>query len=573
MERKLSKLKMIAISAVICSFVINGFVYWQSDIHSPFVIMRDGYKLYTRVYFPASNSSDPRPVIMLRTPYDISSKNALAVAEGWTSQGYIMVMQDIRGNHGSAGVAPFSVFKDDSDVAFDTATWICAQPWCNGKIATVGASAEAFTQIACHASGAPGVIAGMIHAGAADLYDQWIYPGGCLRKNFLDAWLPGVNGMAYYPTLLQDAEKDAYWTKMSLTMGGRYVNVNTRAVHFGGWYDCFQAGTIESFMYYDHNATSYARDHQVLVMGPWYHGGLNHTGVPEYLATLNNNTAMGYDYAFGAEQVIFHEALLGESMNWTAQPRVYYILMGDPADPLADKWHTAMDWPVACTYQNWYFHSNGTLSVSAPVTPGNKSYLYDPHNPVHTGGGRTFPVSAKNTDVPITWGAYDNRPIEDGRSDIVQFTSANLTAPVVITGKLSVTLHVASNCTDTDFAVKLLDIYPNDSREIYVADGILKARYRDGFTSAAEKLMVPWKTYDLTIDMWNMAYRFSKNHRIRVSITSSNYPEYAVNPNTSGTVGSWGPRDMGSVAHAIANNTLILGQGATPSCIVLPIIL
>jgi len=535
--------------------------------------MRDGYKLYTRVYFPASNYSSPRPVIMIRTPYDITSATYTSQAigaGGWTSQGYDVVLQDIRGEHHSiSNGLPFPLFYNESNDGYDTAKWICAQPWCDGNIATVGASADAFTQIACDASGAPGVKAAFIYAGAAELYDQWAYPGGCLSKSFLDAWLPGVNGLAYYPTILQHATKDAYWTNTSLSADDRIKNVNVRAVIFAGWYDVFQAGSIETYELYAHDGSAYSQGHQVMVIGPWYHGGMNHTGVPEYMATLNTAAGIGYDKATSAEFSIFREELLGVPMNWSAQPRVMYMLMGDPSDPLADQWHNATDWPVPCTYENWYFQPNGTLSNSTPTTKANESYLYDPSNPVHTGGGRTFPASAKGTDVPITWGAYDNRPIEDNRTDILHFTSATLAAPVVITGKLNATLHVASNCTDTDFAVKLLDIYP-DGREINVADGILKARYRDGFTSANEALMVPGKTYNLTIDMWNMAYRFAAGHRIRVSITSSNYPEYAVNPNTGGAVGSWGPHDMALVPHAIANNTVLLGQGATPSCIVFP---
>jgi putative CocE/NonD family hydrolase len=351
-------------------------------------------------------------------------------------------------------------------------------------------------------------------------------------------------------------------------MDDQYEDVSVRAVHFGGWYDCFQAGTIESFMYYSHNATEYAKDHQILVMGPWIHGSMNHSGVPEYATVFNTDLSQGYTYAFEARDFIFGEALLGEAPNWAAQPRVYYVLMGDPADAAANTWHTAMDWPVASTSEQWYFYPNGNLSIAAPAA-GNISYLYDPRNPVHTGGGRAFPVQASTIDVPLTWGAFDNRPIETGRPDVLQFTSANLTSAVEIAGHLRATLNVMSNCTDTDFAVKLLDIFP-DGREIYVADGILKARYRAGFSSADEALMAPGQVYELDVDMWSMAYRFSPNHCIRVSVTSSNYPEYAVNPNSGGPVGPWGPADMGTIPFATANNTLLLGQSSTPSCIWFP---
>jgi hypothetical protein len=407
----------------------------------------------------------------------------------------------------------------------------------------------------------------VIWAGAAELYDQWVFPGGCVQKNFLDVWLPAVGGTGNYPVVLDHPTKDSYWTNTSLSTDNRFDNVNVRAVIFSGWYDVFQAGSIETYELYDHNASAYSRDHQILIIGPWAHGVQNFTGVPQY-ATLDG----GYTYMNQAEQFVFEDTLLGENVNWSAQPRVTYMLMGDPADPLADQWHTASDWPVPCTYQDWYFEPNGTLSVVSPTAATNMSYLYDPRNPLHTGGGRNYPPQAPNINVPITYGAVDNRPMDANRTDILQFTSANLTSAVTITGHLEANLRIASNCTDTDFTVKLLDIYP-DGRQIYVADGILKARYRNGFTSAAEALMAPGNTYNLSIDMWNMAYRFSPGHRIEVVISSSNYPEYAVNPNTGGPVGSYAPSDMGTtVPFDVANNTLLLGQGATPSCIVMPIV-
>lgn len=557
---------ILAIAGITTSMVVNGFLFWHSDTSGPFVRMRDGFKLYTRVYLPAgwTEANGSLPVIMLRTPYIIDSAGSVAMAKAQAASGYAVVLQDIRGRGGSAGTGSFPIFPSEQDDAYDTTSWIVSQWWCNGHIATIGASAEAYTQLACHAAGSPGVEAAMIHSGASELYDQWIYPGGCLRKNFMESWLPSVKGMSYYPTVIDNARKDAYWMQRSLTMGNQYAQVNVRAVHFGGWYDCFQAGTIESFMLYNHDATAHARDHQVLVMGPWIHGSMNHSGVPEY-ASLDG----GYTLAYQARDFLFNEALLGIPWNWTAQPRVYYMLMGDPADPAANTFHTAMDWPVPSTSEQWYFHPNGSLSITVP-SPGNHSYLYDPRDPVHTGGGRAFPVQASTiTDVPITYGAFDVRATETGRPDILKFTSGNLTSPVEIVGHLRATLNIASNCTDTDFTVKLIDIFP-DGREIYVADGILKARYRGGFSSADARTMEPGQVYDLDVDMWSMAYRFSPNHRIRVSITSSNYPEYAVNPNTGAAVGPWGPGDMGTIPFSIANNTLLLGQGSTPSCIWFP---
>jgi uncharacterized protein len=351
--------------------------------------------------------------------------------------------------------------------------------------------------------------------------------------------------------MLAHAAKDSYWNVVSVAENNNYARVNVRAVHLGGWYDCFQQGTIDSFMLYNHNATAYARDHQILVMGTMTHG-IGHKDVPEY-----NSLEYGFAYANPAKDFIYGEALFGQSRNWTAQPRVYYIVFGDPAaaatDPKVNQWRTAMDWPVASTREAWYLQPDGTLSNSTPSVAGNMSYIYDPANPVLNGGGTTFTLNC---------GAYDNQVVEN-RGDILKFTTPVLTAPVEITGRLRATLNVASNCTDTDFTAKLLDIYP-DGRQIIIADGILKTRYRDGFRPENVAFMTPGNVYTLDVDMWSMAYRFSPGHRIRVSITSSNYPEFAVNPNTGG------PVTPEFTTHFDANNTLLLGQGSTPSCIWFP---
>ena len=161
-------------------------------------------------------------------------------------------------------------------------------------------------------------------------------------------------------------------------------------------------------------------------------------------------------------------------------------------------------------------------------------------------------------------GAFDNHDVEDGRSDILKFTTPILTNPVEIIGRLNATLYITSNCTDTDFTVKLLDIYP-DGREIIVASGILKARYREGFGSADVQFMEEDTIYQLDIDMWSTAIRFVPGHQIRVSVSSSNFREFAVNDNTGGPITA----NLGGT-YNIANNTLLCGAPGQYSCIWFP---
>ncbi len=367
----------------------------------------------------------------------------------------------------------------------------------------------------------------------------------------MEHWLPAFGFSDQYAMLLAHPEKSDFWRSASLTMDKRYENVSVRAVHLGGWYDCFAQGTIDTFTYYNYFGKAYARDHQILVMGPYTHG------LPHPDATYPNNS-IGFQFAANAQAFIFNESLRGIAYDWTSQPRVYYYVMGDNAsvDPRVNEWRTSMQWPIASlTDEAWYFHPDGVLNTTAPLAPGNLSYLFNPADPVPNGGGTTY---------SLIQGARDNAQIEAGRSDILKFTTPMLSSPVEMIGRLNASLQITSNCTDTDFTAKLLDLYP-DGREIIVASGILKTRYRNGFGPTDVALMIPGQVYNLTIDLWSTAYRFMPGHRIRISISSSNYPEFAVNDNTGGPVTA-----VLGATYNIANNTLVCGAGATPSCIWFP---
>jgi putative CocE/NonD family hydrolase len=232
--------------------------------------------------------------------------------------------------------------------------------------------------------------------------------------------------------------------------------------------------------------------------------------------------------------------------------------MGDPAsnDTKVNEWRTANDWPIpGTTNQIWYFHPNGTLSTDVPQTNQNLTFIYDPANPMKSRGGTDL-MTEENLI-----GAMDQRPVEVGRTDLLNFTTPILNSPVEIVGRINATLTIASNCTDTDFFVKLMDIFP-DGKMMWIADGILKTRYRNNFYSST--LMNPGQQYELNIDMWSTAYRFVPGHKIHISVTSSSYQKYALNPNNGGVVSNILPAN-----YSIASNTVICG-GAKPSGIIFP---
>ena len=257
---------------------------------------------------------------------------------------------------------------------------------------------------------------------------------------------------------------------------------------------------------------------------------------------------------------LFQEALFNQTVDWTDQPRVYYYMMGDPAwaanDSQVDVWRTAMDWPLNTTQnQARYLQPDQTLWYTMPNSTANMSYIYNPADPHQSYGGCTLYT------VGNIIGATDERRVEYGRTDIVNFTTPILQSPIEITGQVFANLTVTSNCTDTDFYVKMMDIFP-DGREMWVKDGILKARYQDGYNST--DFLVPSQPTHLLIDMWSTAYRFEPGHRISITITSSDYPKFAVNPNTGGPVNAALPND-----YNIANNTIICG-GPDASSIIFP---
>jgi predicted acyl esterase len=539
--------------------LFGGLYYWRigrlTQVHM--VPMRDGVKLKTYVHFPVGWDGEPKGVILSRTPYNANAENMVSGYANYYAhtKGYIVVLQDLRGTGGSKG--SFPIFNSDNTDGVDTVNWIRKQSWSNGRIASIGGSAVATNQYYYHVEAPEGLLAANLLMGASDFYDYWSFPGGCYRNSINSWWLPAVTNTAQIEELWRHPTKDSYWTNTSIITNNRRANVNLRAVHIGGWFDVFAQGTVSGFMDYNYYGTEYARNHQIMVMGPWGHG----PNPVHHDITYPDAENYGWQQAMAAEEFLFQEALNGVVQDWTDRPRVYYYVMGDPdannSTITFNHWRTAMDWPIPTTiYEPWYFHPNGTLTPNLPTTAANRTYIYDPGNPVRSAGGNTLFPGGEN-------GAWDQAGVENGRDDILAFYSPVLTEPLEIIGRLNATLFIASNCTDTDFAVKLMDVFP-DGREMYIASGILKTRYRAGFAPEQVELLTNGTIYELSVDLWSTAYHFSPAHRIKVSITSSNYPAFSLNPNTGAAVSPV----LGD--YVIAQNTVLCGDSSQPSCIWFP---
>ncbi|MCC7490992.1 MAG: CocE/NonD family hydrolase [Fimbriimonadaceae bacterium] len=507
--------------------------------------MHDGAKLATDLYLPAAEGR--WPVILTRTPYNKIGQAQQPAVPGWVAAGIAVVVQDARGRFASSGEnLPFwGCGWDGLQDGVETLDWIAAQPWCNGKICTVGGSAGGITQILTAAAPARHLTAQSIGVAFSDSYRHAAYPGGAFSQALIQDWLTGNKFDPQALALFREHQsRDAFWERFDAS--ARADRVTVPALFSGGWFDVFNQGTLDSFMERQHGGGPGAKGTQRLVMGPWPHGRRAQVG--ELTFPENAMRPPGPDEN---EWLQFH--LKGtRSAAFDTPPVVYYRMgaVGETGAPGND-WQTAADWPMPCTPTPWFAQADGTLSPTAPtVAEAAKSIRYDPANPVPTRGGHNLTIPA---------GPYDQRPLEQ-RSDVLVFTSAPLAAPLEITGRVTAKVWVSSSAVDTDVTVKLTDVYP-DGRSMLVLDGIRRLRYRLGFTKS--ELLTPGQVYEVDVDLWSTSLVLNQGHRLRVALSSSNHPRFAANPNTA--------EGYGGPASVVATNTFHLDR-TRPTQIILPVV-
>ncbi|KKK46498.1 hypothetical protein LCGC14_0801960 [marine sediment metagenome] len=545
---------LIGIPSTILTF---SAVYAPPEKLTYMVEMRDGVRLATDVYIAPGSFNTPKPVILIRTPY---GKNGMDTYRTfYSTQDYHLVIQDLRGTHDSEGGNDFLLFTSDYQDGVDIINWILAQNWCNGKIASSGPSALAINQYFYAGMGPQGLVAQQLWFGTPELYDHAIYQGS-YHKSSVEQWIESTapdNWRYQIETLFTySSPQNAVLynsTSLSYPIGPHYSNISVAAIHVGGWYDHFLQGTIDGFINYDDNSAIAAQGKQKLIIGPWTHVNLFDSTKQGELTYPKNSR--GFDLAFAWEQSVFDYALLGKSTDWNKE-RVAYYLMGD-VDTHSDEWNYwryAYDWPLDHVDDKWYFTSTGAL-INSTLPSINKSfsYLYDPRDPVPTLGGQNQPFDPN--------GPMDQRSIEN-RNDVLIFETPTLTESVEIVGRILGNLSITSNCTDTDFTLKLTDVYP-DGRSMLITDGSLTTRSRFNYTSNVFMSGNQNDVYELLIDLWTTAYVFAPGHKIRVAISSSNYPRFAANPNTGATLA------FNYLNYNIANNTVLIGPDY-PSYIILP---
>ena len=572
------------------------------DKHVP-VALRDGTVLAADVYHP--DVRDPAPTLIKRTPYDKDDASGLSEVDliRAAEAGYATVVQDTRGRYGSNGA--FAPFLHEAGDGAETVEWAAAQPWSNGRVGMLGGSYLGATQwLTATRDPAPlQAIAPFITS--ADYYEGWTYQGGAFELGFCLEWalmslalgeldrrlgagkadqdqldafvamadqraplferlplvdMPELADLApYYAEWLAHPDDDAYWRAISPR--AHHGDITVPALNTGGWYDLFLGGTLDNYTGMRRDGGSErARSLQRLVIGPWTHsvkGGMFAGRDYGMLAGLG-----GMDFT-GMHLRWFDHVLRGEDNGVDRDKPVRLFIMGP------DEWRDEDDWPLPDTqWTDFFLHSSGRANsaggdgVLSTTQPGDETpdvFLYDPRNPVPTCGG---PTMLPGGTVGANAGPLDQRTVE-ARSDVLCYTTAPLEHPVEVTGPVTLTIYVSSSARDTDITGKLVDVHP-DGRAEHLTDGILRARYRDSMSDPVP--LEPGHVYELRIDLWATANVFAAGHRIRLEVSSSNFPRFARNTNTGGTIAHEGWDDLVPAGNTVHHTR------AYPSRLTLPII-
>jgi predicted acyl esterase len=480
--------------------------------------MRDTKLLAADVYVPSGGGQ--RPTILIQTPYNKYYYRfglPLGIQINVDESPYNFVIVDWRGFYASASAAVAGMNRGED--GYDVIEWITQQEWSNGKVGTWGPSALGKIQYETAREQHPAHICAVPLVASPEFQYQTYYPYGVYRKEYVDQLDALGYGMS--TTLLANPHYNATWAYIE--------NLNFYPDQFkipmlliGGWYD---HNIIEMVKYFDDMrelSDISVRDQHKFLIGPWAHGGFGMAQVgTEQQGELFFPEAAEWSTEKALEFFAYY--LLDADNAWpTANPSIQYFQMGDMT------WHGTEVWPPeGLTTRTYYLTDGGNLSTTAPIALNDFSQIiYDPRDPSPTVGGPTLRQD-------LDQGPYDQAPVVESRDDILLFTSEELTEPVMIMGKATVTLQVSSDRLDTDFAIRLCDVYP-DNRSMLLNDNIFRMRFRDGYTVNDTNFMHLGEIYEIEIQLPDLAHTFLPGHRIRLDISSSNYPRFDNNLNNGG---------------------------------------
>jgi putative CocE/NonD family hydrolase len=562
--------------------------------------MQDGVSLVADIWRPLEGSA---PALVVRTPYGKRT--------GWTyggpgsihpslmalvNAGYAVVLQDVRGTYASEG--DFEPKVNEISDGKDTLAWVIRQQWSDGDVGMYGASYLGMTQWGLAIRETPGLKAIASTMAATDWYSElWYSTGGALSLSLVTSWnaemyaveeqrelasektadsstllrlgealmdplslnhdtpiadLPVIGKGRWLDDWLAHPDFDDYWATQDWSPLVSSVGVPVLAT--GGWYDLKIHGTVADFVRVrTQGSTEEARENSCLLIGPWDHSSLTGQYPDRYFGLL------GYGDLTEAH-VAFFDRTVRSLETETPAPRVRIFVMG------IDQWRDEQDWPLHDTiYTDYHLHSHGSANsrhgdgiLQAELSPvqAHDEFQYDPRDPVPTAGGALLP------GLPGLVGPVDQQVV-DSRSDILCYTGPILDEPIEVTGHVELKVFVSSTAEDTDITAKLVDVFP-DGRAINLCDGILRLRYRNDLSRPMS--LTPGEVYEVTVPMSVTSNVFLPGHRIRLDISSSNFPRYDRNTNTGGSI------VQESINQAVVATNRVLHGPECPSRLVLPVI-
>lgn len=482
--------------------------------------MRDGAKLSAYLYFPPGDG--PWPVLYEQRYADLSAPQTRKSFAKLAAGGYVVAAENFRGTHLSEGtwVGYRALAWGKLQDGYDTVEWLAAQPWSTGKIGTFGSSQAGFAQNFLAVAAPPHLTCQYMIDTGLSLYHEGYRIGGVTRPQRFKAMGAVCRNPADNDRLMQEwfshPTYDAYWADEDCTRW--FAKMNVPCFTIGSWYDFMCVGSVQSFIGRQHHGGPGSRGSQQLLLGPWLHGRFKDTNRAGELTYPENAR-----FPMEAHMLRWFAHYLKDVDNGVErEPTVRYYVMGAVDEPGApgNEWRTSDDWPIAAEPTSYYLHAGGELKRKAPEAEdnGGQAATMFRSDPDH-------PASIPGTGFP---GAADARKFE-AQAEVRTFTSEPLAAPVEWTGLVQAELFVSSSTPDSDFIVRVSDVYP-DGRSILIMDMVRRARYRDGFDK--EVFMEPGKISRVAFDVGWLSQIFAAGHRIRITVASTGAPFYEPQPNT-----------------------------------------
>ncbi len=546
--------------------------------------MRDGVTLRADIYRPKTEGKFP--VLLVRTPYD--KRNETNFGLRGAARGFVVIAQDVRGRFESEG--EWYTFVHESQDGYDTVEWAAALPYSNGKVGMFGGSYVGATQFLAALAKPPHLAGICPNVTASNYHDGWTYQGGAFEQWFNESWASGLaentmrrraeqkydalggisvlplisypvleapsgEGIApYFKDWLAHPNFDEYWKRISIE--DHYAQIQVPVYGMGAWYDIFLGGTVRNYVRLKTEAGAEAarKGQRLLVYVGGHAGGWDSRKV----GAVDFGEKLPID---GDELTLrwYGWLLKGEANGVEKEKPVKIFVMGK------NEWREEDDWPLARTrITKYYLHSagsangiagNGLLNTVAPAEEKSDQYVYDPNDAAPTIGG---PLCCGA--LPTGIGPEDQRPAE-ARSDVLIYTTPSFRKDTEVTGPVSLDLYVSSSAVDTDFTGMLVDVWPSGLAQ-NLTSGILRLRYRN--SQEKPELANPSETYHITVDLWATSNVFLAGHKLRLEVSSSNFPRFDRNLNTG--------EEQARATRMVKATNVIYHDKAHPSALILPIV-